>query len=237
MPDVRRLHRLPLFLLLTAGLGAVGVACSGSGSGGGSNAVASLKAAADQKTTDTSAKPGKTDPEDAALNYARCMRDHGVDMPDPDTSGGPGIVKFGGPNASSLDMTKFQDADKACHDILGSAAPQKPTPAQQQQMQDQALAFSRCMRKHGIDMPDPTFGADGGMTMKIDSGSGIDPSDPKFTAAQQACGSAFGPGGATMSAGSSVAVGGGKGGASGGSGGVMVFGGTAGATASAGGGK
>jgi hypothetical protein len=42
------------------------------------------------------------------------------------------------------------------------------------------LAFARCMRQHGIDMPDPK--PDG----RVDA-PGIDPDDPKFKAAEQAC--------------------------------------------------
>jgi hypothetical protein len=131
------------------------------------------------------------------------MREHGIDMPDPDTSGGGGIVKFG--------VEKFEEADKACRDLLGDAGPQTMDPKQQQEMQDRALAFSRCMREHGVDMPDPNFTGEGRVTMAI--GDGIDPNDPKFAEAQQACGSAFGPGGKDGAVGAvSAAPGGGKGG-------------------------
>src|SRR4051812_45316762 len=99
MADTRRLHRLPVLVLLAAGLGA-GAACSGSGSGsGGANGVASVQTAAGKNAaSDHPAEKdkAKTSPEDAALAFARCMREHGVDMPDPDTSGGGGVVKFGG---------------------------------------------------------------------------------------------------------------------------------------------
>jgi hypothetical protein len=44
------------------------------------------------------------------------------------------------------------------------------------------LALARCMRQHGIDMPDPD--ANGGIDM---TGAGVDPDGPKFKAAQQAC--------------------------------------------------
>ncbi|HEV7536647.1 MAG TPA: hypothetical protein VGP90_13495, partial [Acidimicrobiia bacterium] len=226
-----------VLILLAAGLGA-GAACSGSGSGP-TNGVASVKTAADKSTgSDQPDKDkAKTSPEDAALAFARCMREHGIDMPDPDTSGGGGIVKFGGTSSAGtkidVDMQKFSDADKACHDLLGDAGPQNMSPKQQQEMQDQALAFSRCMREHGVNMPDPTFGGQGTMTMKIDSGSGIDPSDPKFEAAQQACGSAFGPGG---KGGPGLSVSAGKvDGGSGGKAGAVFFGGAA--TASSGGAK
>jgi hypothetical protein len=49
-----------------------------------------------------------------------------------------------------------------------------------------ALNWARCMRQHGINLPDPT--PDGGFP---DRGRGISPrdrDDPKFKAAQQACG-------------------------------------------------
>jgi hypothetical protein len=209
MDHPRRLHRLPVLILLAAGLGA-GVACSGSGPGS-PNGVASIKTPADKGNgSDRAAKKdtSKANAEDAGLAFARCMREHGVDMPDPDASGGGGMVTFGGTSASGtkidVDMQKFQDADKACRDLLGDAGPQKMSPKQQQEAQDQALGFSRCMREHGVNMPDPTFGGQGQVTMRIDGASGIDPSDPKFEAAQQACGSAFGPAGAKAGAGLSV---------------------------------
>jgi hypothetical protein len=54
------------------------------------------------------------------------------------------------------------------------------------------LAFSRCMRAHGItNFPDPTFGGGGGQ-LRIDKPSGIDPNSPAFQAAQKACGAPFG---------------------------------------------
>jgi hypothetical protein len=241
MAHPRRSHRLPALILLAAGLGA-GVACSSPGSGS-PNGVASVKTASGKSSgSDQTAKKdkSKTSPEDAMLAFARCMRDHGIDMPDPDTSGGGGMVKIGGDGGdkakADAEMQKFQDADKACRDLLGDAGPQNMSPKQQQEAQDQALAFSRCMREHGVNMPDPTFDGQGHVSMKIDGGSGLDPSDPKFEAAQQACGSAFGPGGGKGGPGLSVSgkAAGGKGGGPG-SGAVFSVGGAP--TASSGGAK
>ena len=50
-----------------------------------------------------------------------------------------------------------------------------------------ALKYAKCMREHGIDMPDPTFDENGGAQIRIGRGSGIDPEDPKFQKAQEAC--------------------------------------------------
>jgi hypothetical protein len=208
MPYPRRFHRLPLLLVLAAGL-ATGAACGGSGSG--SNGVASIKTASDQSgdSTDKDSDKKETSPEDAMLAFARCMREHGIDMPDPDTSGGNGVVTFSASAAgegAKLDpeADKFREANDACKDLMGDVGPMNMSPEQQQEMQDQALAFSRCMREHGVNMPDPTFGGKGEMMMKIGPDDGLDPEDPKFQDAQQACGSAFGPGGGKGGPGLSV---------------------------------
>jgi hypothetical protein len=48
------------------------------------------------------------------------------------------------------------------------------------------LAFSECMRSHGIsDFPDPN--AQGGIAIQSSPGSDLNPNDPAFQAAQKAC--------------------------------------------------
>jgi hypothetical protein len=56
--------------------------------------------------------------EDALLAYAQCMREHGIDMPDPEFSSG-GVIQQGGdfdPNDP-----EFEEADDACRHFLGDA--------------------------------------------------------------------------------------------------------------------
>jgi hypothetical protein len=155
---------------------------------------------------------GKTDPKKAMLAFAKCMREHGVDMPDPkfsDNGDRGGTFSISGPSggAGPADRTKVDAANKACEPLMADAVksgPDKLDPAQEAKMKKQALAFTRCMRKHGIDMPDPQFGDNGQNTVKIGGGpgggptnsGGPDPRNPKFQAAQKACakGSRFGPG-------------------------------------------
>jgi len=53
-----------------------------------------------------------------------------------------------------------------------------------------ALAFSQCMREHGVpDFPDPQTTGDGHFGVRINGGpsSTLDPSSTQFQAAQQAC--------------------------------------------------
>jgi hypothetical protein len=62
---------------------------------------------------------------EAFRQYAQCMREHGVDIPDPDAGGGGGFsVRKGGPSGGttgggiSPDDPAFQAADQACADKL-----------------------------------------------------------------------------------------------------------------------
>jgi hypothetical protein len=61
--------------------------------------------------------------QDAMLAFAKCMRDHGVDMPDPEfgTSGGPAI-QIGG-DGIAFDSPTFKAADEACRSIVKGALP------------------------------------------------------------------------------------------------------------------
>jgi hypothetical protein len=145
--------------------------------------------------------------EDAMVEYAACMREHGVDMPDPqfETSGdGGNAVTFGvpagaAPGAGGPDDTAFKDAAEACAPILESVKREMPklSPEEEAKMRDNALAFAQCMREHGIDMPDPQFESGGSGPMIIQGGGNDEQRTPfdadKFNEAASACeGEGFG---------------------------------------------
>ena len=51
-----------------------------------------------------------------------------------------------------------------------------------------SLAFSACMRSHGVpNFPDPVTGANGGAQVDITQGSGIDQNSPQYQSAMHAC--------------------------------------------------
>ena len=136
--------------------------------------------------------------EEGRLEFAECMREHGVDMPDP-KPGQAGMV-FGttkGPGGKSTGVDPEDPATKkalaACEDKLGDLG-QKMSPEQEEEFKEQALAFSQCMREHGVDMPDPEFDGAGKVKMRIGGGGGPDPESPAFREAEEACGNK-GPGG------------------------------------------
>jgi hypothetical protein len=164
--------RMGLVLGLLLALTLAVAACGG---GGKTSGVASLDGG---KATATTSPSGSSDPKQAALNWARCMRQHGINMPDPKidaTEGFAGLL----PQGVNPDDPKFKAAQQACQQYAPNGGqPPKLNPQQQRQQ----LAFARCMRQHGINLPDPD--ANGGIDLR---GIGVDPDGPKFKAAQQAC--------------------------------------------------
>ena len=65
--------------------------------------------------------------------------------------------------------TLFEAAQKACQPIMDRAEQNmpRPSPEEEAKMRDQALAMARCMREHGVDMPDPTFDDNGRVSIQL----------------------------------------------------------------------
>ena len=125
------------------------------------------------------------------LAFTTCMREHGVDIGDPQTSGSgerPRIaIRKAAGAGTGKDMADIQEADEACRHHLANM-PQGPGKEMDQETKDALLAFARCMRENGVDMPDPQF-ENGGGIVRIGSASekGIDPGSADFEAAHEAC--------------------------------------------------
>jgi hypothetical protein len=179
--DPRLTVRRPALALLGLGLVLVLAACGGSPGGDG---VASLSGAGATTTTTGTGKAPSKDPQQAALDFARCMRGHGVEMPDPEVDDQGRIkVRIGAGGAGRRpDPKKLEAAQKACGNLLGGGdGDRQLDPAER----DAMVAFARCMREHGIDMPDPT--GDGLTVRRDDKGRGPDPDSEAFKAAERAC--------------------------------------------------
>jgi hypothetical protein len=131
------------------------------------------------------------DPEDARLAYARCMRENGVDIPDP-KPGTNGMVQLApgtGPGVG-VDGETFESARKACakyaEDMGGPGAA-----GFGEADKERLLQFARCMREHGVDVPDPDLDEDGGIAVEVPRG-GV---DADFDAAHKGCQKYFGSAG------------------------------------------
>jgi hypothetical protein len=169
----------------TATIGLVLLALTACGdSESGSDGVASL-------SDDGGSGADSEDVEQEALDWARCMRDEGVDIPDPETDE-DGHLRMGrvqvGPGG--IDPEAFQQATEVCGEPPG----REMSPEDEAAMQDAALEFAECMRDKGYDMPDPDV-SNGGM--RIEGGGNLDPNDPQVQEDMNDCQEAFsglGPG-------------------------------------------
>jgi hypothetical protein len=207
----RRLRRGRLVAASVAVLallgGGVALARGGDGGGGGSDGVATVdssdgdQAQADDQSGGNSGRPDQSEMQDAMLEYAQCMRDQGIDMPDPEFNGDGGgmVIQGGGPGGEGgstggpgPESDEFQAADDECSSILDDVRGDMPqlSPEEVAEMQDKLVAMAQCMRDKGYDMPDPEVSSDGGVQIQMQGGGPDGPGDPRseqFQADQQEC--------------------------------------------------
>jgi hypothetical protein len=127
----------------------------------------------------SSASGGSAKPN--ALAYSQCMRAHGIaSFPDPDSNGD---LQLNAEPGSDIDPhnAKFQAADTACK----SLRPQ-PQAIPAGEVKAANVKYAQCMRAHGIsDFPDPS--PDGTLQVQMQPGTDLDPANPAFTVADDAC--------------------------------------------------
>lgn len=168
------LAAIPLILVL----GLTG--CSSDG--GDNNGVAS--AGGDSTNSGDDSGGGGNEPlsedeeHEQMLDYAQCLRDHGVDVEDPAPGEGIQLQLDGGPHQADAAL-------EACKDLL---PPAPAGPEEDAGAREDMLDYAQCMRDNGVEQfADPQPGA----------GINIGPDvveDPDYEAAEQTCGELFGGG-------------------------------------------
>lgn len=149
---------------MAAALALTATACSGDGGG--------------SKDAGSAAESGKTK-EDQALEHRKCLREQGMDIPEPKPGqDGMGVTIDGG----SKSQKEMEKAFKACEDKAVGGGAKELTQAEK----DKMVAFARCMRENGFDMPDPKFGGGGMEAMPALESKDM----KKFEKANKACESA-----------------------------------------------
>jgi hypothetical protein len=182
---------------LAAALAVLLLAVAAVASGCGSSSSSEDGVAALDDTTTTTSEEGENggssaneeqDPEEAALEWAKCMREHGIDVPDPEVGeGGRVTIRPGsGRRLGDRNSDEFREATEACGTPFGDAGPPALSDEQREQLQETMLEFAQCMREHGVDFPDPDFSGGGGL-FRVGPGAGIDPDSPTFREAEEAC--------------------------------------------------
>jgi hypothetical protein len=181
------------------------VAVAGCGGGGRETGVATLEGAS--TTTVTAVPAGASDEnlEEALLAFTACMREEGIDVPDPelDAAGNLKLVSFmataGAAAAGAGGTEALREAATACRSHLAGVALRFAS-IDRTEMQDRLLAYAGCMREHGYDLPDPDFSGAGGMMRGPFPGLGLGAlDDPAFREANESCQGVFAgliPGGA-----------------------------------------
>jgi len=144
--------------VIAVALCAIGLVACGGGSGSGSGGGA------------------RASSEEAGLAFAECMRAHGVEVEDPKPGKG---IDVGG-----QEDPKTKKALQACNGKLGDSG-QELSAGEDEEINEGALAFAKCMREEGIDMGDPEILGPGKFHLDI---KGLDTESPAFVAAQEACG-------------------------------------------------
>lgn len=163
MPKLTRgaLAAVPLLLVLAL-------------TGCGSNDDGGVASAGGDKTP-TSSSTSTLSSDERALKFAQCMREHGIDMDDPEP-GKPNSVKVTG---NGKDRKKMDKAMEACREYSPGA---NSTGGTNKKAEEQARKFAECMRKNGVeDFPDPKPGQRG---IQIDKKLA---DDPDFDKAQEKC--------------------------------------------------
>jgi hypothetical protein len=144
-------HRIPLFLpaLVLTMLMAI--------TSGAAAQVATLRTP-DPAAEESAAPVEEIDGQDAVLQFVACLRDNGIDLPDPQF-GADGGFFGGGDGAEALanidfGSVEFIAAVTDCQSLLEALQPDLDA-QQQAEQNEQLLAFAECMRGEGIDFPDP----------------------------------------------------------------------------------
>lgn len=161
-------HRVLPFLALLLSLSLVLAGCSSEGS-------------AANNSDESAATPATQ--EDAILAFYQCLRDNGLDVPDPSGNGG---IQIQGLDRDDPDQMAIVEGCASEHELGGpggGGAVMRGGGSGGGQLADpEALIdFAECMRENGIDMPDPD--ADGSLTMP----DGMDRSSPELQTAVEAC--------------------------------------------------
>jgi hypothetical protein len=142
----RRVLGVAVFALLALS------ACGGPAEGDG---VASAGGEASPAAEDTEQEP--VDEEVQALAFAQCMRDNGIDMPDP-APGQEGLSEALHGIEEDYDQATIDEASAACQDLLPQRAHEGGHDAAREETE---LALADCLREQGLEVPDDLFAVGG----------------------------------------------------------------------------
>jgi hypothetical protein len=153
-------------------------------------ALAVLVAACGSSSSSTAASGSRL-----GVEYASCMRSHGVPRyPDPSSGNqlANGLPKVS-PRQLDVSDAQYQAAQGDCAHLLPNGGQQ--TQPQSQRDLDAMRAYARCMRAHGVPTwPDPTFDPTAGWGFNLVGVHGFDPNSQLIDDKMDVCDRALPPG-------------------------------------------
>ena len=139
-------------------------------------------------STDSSAQATEQQAEVKFADFAKCLREHGVNAEAISHPGGGHGLKVS-PGTAGAGPAAMEAAEKAC--ARYRPAPQKLnlSPQQKVEQEEAVQKFAKCMREHGIKVEATTSG--GGVQIAIHAHAGQagapNPETPAFRKAQSSC--------------------------------------------------
>ena len=163
-------------LILIAALAVALAACGGADD---ASEVASLEDTSPAAVTDTTEAPSD---EEALIEFAACMRDQGMDFPDPivDANGYP---RFDFEDPESIDQDAMFEAGEACRDLIEGVV-LGLVDFESSEFDDTFLEYATCMREQGVESIPDSIDIE---SILSEGALPFDPEDPDFQAADEQC--------------------------------------------------
>jgi hypothetical protein len=162
----RRIPLAPLAVLCVAAASLLLAAC------GGSSPSSTSSAAKEQQA------------EVKFADFARCLREHGIEAT---ASTGPGGEGHGLRIKGASGPAKMEAAQKACKKYQPEPQKLNLSPQQKVERAEAVEKFAKCMREHGIEVH--ASSSEGRISIGIGGkpGAGPNPESPAFQKAQSSC--------------------------------------------------
>lgn len=145
-------------------------------------ALVLLAACGSSNDTSTRAAAAKEQKAETQFSdFAKCLRDHGIDAEV--RPGGHGLKIMPGADRSAA---AAEAAEKDCARYRPAPQTGTPSPQQRVEIEETTRRFAKCMREHGVELK---VSPDGNIEIHAGGGSrgAPNPENPAFRAAQAAC--------------------------------------------------
>lgn len=164
-PRTARVVRLSTVIAMFGACVAL-AACGGSSSSGSNGSAGASNKGSQQET--------------AQLKLTECLREHGVNIPD--SANRAAAIQ----GLANVPQSTVQTAMSACRKYASGSSVSASSRAQGVQRREQVLSYARCLREHGLNVPEPTPTTSGGIPAFLQALHEAQQS-PTFTKANQTC--------------------------------------------------